>query len=94
MGKRGKRYTSEQIITKLREAEVLQSQGASQARICKQLGVAVDTYIRWRKEYGGMRVDQAKRLKDLEKENQRLKKLVADLALDKAMLEEVNKGNF
>lgn len=91
---RGKRYTSEQIITKLREAEVLQSQGLTQGNICKQLGVAQDTYIRWRKEYGGMRVDQAKRLKDLEKENQRLKKLVADLSLDKAMLEEVNKGNF
>ena len=91
---RGKRYTSEQIITKLREAEVLQSQGLTQGNICKQLGVAQDAYIRWRKEYGGMRVDQAKRLKDLEKENQRLKKLVADLSLDKAMLEEVNKGNF
>ena len=91
---RGKRYTSEQIITKLREAEVLQSQGLTQGNICKQLGVAQDTYIRWRKEYGGMRVDQAKRLKDLEKENQRLKKLVAYLSLDKAKLEEVNKGNF
>lgn len=94
MGRRGKKYKSEEIITKLRQAEILQSQGSNQAQICKELGVAVDTYIRWRKEYGGMRVDQAKRLKDLEKENQRLKKLVADLALDKAMLEEVNKGNF
>lgn len=91
---RGKRYTPEQIITKLREAEVLQSQGASQAQICKQLGVAIDTYIRWRREYGGMRVDQAKKYKDLEKENERLKKLVADLSLDNAMLKEVNKGNF
>lgn len=91
---RGKRYTPEQIITKLREGEVLQSQGLSQANICKQLGVAIETYIRWKKEYGGLRVDQAKRLKDLEKENSRLKKLVADLSLDKAMLEEVNKGNF
>lgn len=91
---RGKRYTSEQIVTKLREGEVLQSQGMSQSNICKQLGIAIETYIRWKKEYGGLRVDQTKRLKDLEKENQRLKKLVADLSLDKAMLEEVNKGNF
>jgi putative transposase len=91
---RGKKYTSEQIITKLREAEVLFSQGMAQTHVCKQIGVAVDTYIRWRKEYGGMRVDQAKRYKDLEKENQRLKKLVADLSLDNAMLKEVNRGNF
>jgi predicted transcriptional regulator len=91
---RGQKYSSEQIILKLREAEVLQSQGQTQGQICKQLGVAVDTYIRWRKEYGGMRVDQAKRLKDLEKENQQLKKLVADLSLDNSMLKEVNKGNF
>lgn len=91
---RGQRYNSEQIILKLREAEVLQSQGQTQGQICKQLGIAADTYIRWRKEYGGMRVDQAKRLKDLEKENQQLKKLVADLSLDNSMLKEVNKGNF
>ena len=91
---RGKRYTSEEIITKLREGDILQSQGMSQTQVCKQLEVAVDTYIRWKKEYGGMRVDQAKRLKDLEKENMRLKRIVADLSLDKAMLEEVNKGNF
>lgn len=91
---RGKRYTSEQIITKLREAEVLQSQGTTQAQICKQLGVALETYLRWRREYGGMRVDQAKRYKDLEKENERLKRIVADLSLDNAMLKEVNKGNF
>ena len=91
---RGKRYTSEQIIVKLREGEVLQSQGLTQGQICKRLEVSPDTYIRWRKEYGGMRVDQAKRYKDLEKENQRLKKLVADLSLDNAMLKEVNRGNF
>jgi len=91
---RGQRYTSEQIIIKLREAEVLQSQGQTQGQICKQIGVSSDTYIRWRKEFGGMRVDQAKKLKDLEKENQQLKKLVADLSLDNSMLKEVNKGNF
>lgn len=91
---RGKRYKSEEIIIKLREAEVLQSQGLTQGKICKQIGVTPDTYIRWRKEYGGMRVDQAKRLKDLEKENQQLKKLVADLSLDNSMLKEVNRGNF
>ena len=89
-----RRYSSEEIIVKLREAEVLQGRGMSRVQICKKLGIAVDTYFRWRKEYGGMRVDQAKRLKSLEKENQRLKKLVADLSLDKAMLEEVNRGNF
>ena len=65
-----------------------------QGQLCKQLNVAVDTYIRWRKEYGGMRVYQAKKLKDLERENQQLKKLVADLSLDNSMLKEVNKGNF
>ena len=91
---RGQRYTSEQIIIKLREAEVLQSQGQTQGQICKQIGVSADTYIRWRKEFGGMRVDQAKKLKDLEKENQQLKKLVADLSLDNSMLKEVNNGNF
>ncbi len=91
---RGQRYTSEQIIIKLREAEVLQSQGQTQSQICKQIGISADTYIRWRKEFGGMRVDQAKKLKDLEKENQQLKKLVADLSLDNSMLKEVNKGNF
>ena len=91
---RGQRYTSEQIIIKLREAEVLQSQGQTQGQICKQIGVSADTYIRWRKEFGGMRVDQAKKLKDLEKENQQLKKLVADLSLDNSVLKEVNKGNF
>ena len=91
---RGKKYSSEQVILKLREAEVLQSQGKTQGEICKQLCVSPDNYIRWRKEYGGMRVDQAKRLKDLEPENQHQKKLVADLSLDNSMLKEVNRGNF
>ena len=89
-----KRYTAEQIIIKLREADALIAQNKSVAEVVRQLGVATDTYHRWRKEYGGMRVDQAKRLKELESENAKLKKLVADLSLDKAMLEEVNKGNF
>ncbi len=89
-----KRYTAEQIIGKLREAEVLQSQGMSIGDISRKLGITEQTYYRWRKEYGGMRVDQAKRLKELEKENVRLKKLVADLSLDKDILKEALRGNF
>ncbi len=75
-----KRFTSEQIISKLREAEVELSRGTSVGQVCKQLEVTSQTYYRWRKEYGGLRVDQAKRFKDLERENARLKKLVADMA--------------
>ena len=89
-----KRYTVEQIIAKLREAEIELAKGAKTPQACRKLGISENTYYRWRKEYGGLRLDQARRLKDLEKENQRLKKLVADLSLDKAMLEEVSKGNF
>ena len=89
-----KRFTPEQIITMLREAEVLLNQAAPVAEVCRKLGVSEQTYFRWRKEYGGMRVDQARRLKELEQENARLKKLVADLALDNAILKEVNRGNF
>jgi len=89
-----KRYSPEQIITMLREAEVLLSQGTAVAEVCRKLGVTEPTYYRWRKEYGGMRVDQAKRLKELEQENARLKKLVADLSLDNAILKEANRGNF
>jgi putative transposase len=89
-----KRHTAEQIIQKLREAEVLQSQGQTLAAACKRIEVTEQTYYRWRKEYGGLRVDQARRLKDLEKENSRLKKLVADQALDNAILREVAQGNF
>jgi transposase-like protein len=89
-----KRFTSEQIITLLREAEVLLSQGAQVADVWRKLEISEQTYYRWRKEYGGMRVDQAKRLKELEQENGRLKKLVADLSLDNAILKEVNRGNF
>ena len=89
-----KRFTSEQIITMLREVEVLLSQGSTVIKVARKLGISEQTYYRWRKEYGGMRVNQAKRLKELEQENARLKKLVADLALDNAILKEANRGNF
>ncbi len=89
-----KHYTAEQIIGMLREAEVLQSQGMTIGETSRKLGISEQTYYRWRKEYGGMRVDQAKRLKELEKENVRLKKLVADLSLDKDILKEAVRGNF
>jgi putative transposase len=89
-----KGYTPEQIINKLREAEVLLSQGNSIGEASRKIGVTEQTYYRWRKEYGGMRVEQAKKLKELEKENARLKKLVADLSLDNVILKEVADGNF
>ena len=89
-----KRYTAEQIISKLREAEVLQSSGLSIVELCRQLGIKEQTYYKWRKEYGGMRVDQAKKLKEVEQENSRLKKLVADLSLDNAILKETVRGNY
>lgn len=89
-----KRFTGEQIISKLREAEVLQSNGMSITEICRQLEIKDQTYYKWRKEYGGMRVDQAKRLKEIEQENTRLRKLVADLSLDNAILKETVRGNY
>ena len=89
-----KMFTPEQIIGKLREAEVLMSKGASLADACKKIGVTDVTFYRWRKLYGGMQVSEAKRLKEVEKENARLRKLVADLSLDNAILKEVSKGNF
>ncbi len=89
-----KRHTSEQIIHKLREAEVGLGQGKSVKVVCKQLEVTEQTYYRWRKEYGGLRMDQAKRLRELEKENTRLKRVVADQALDNAILREAASGNF
>jgi len=89
-----KTFTPEKIINKLREAEVHISQGATIAEASRKIGITEQTYYRWRKEYGGMRVEQAKRLKELEKENARLKKLVADLSLDNAILKEVAEGNF
>lgn len=89
-----KRYKPEEIISKLREAEVLLAQGVSVGEVVRQLGVTQVTYYRWRKEYGGMKVDQAKRLKELEKENARLKRLLADAELDKAILKEAASGNW
>jgi putative transposase len=88
-----KGYAPEQIINKLREAEILLSQGSTIAVVSKKIGVSDHTYYRWRREYGGMRVDQAHRLKELEQENSRLKRLVADLSLDNAILKEAARGN-
>ncbi len=89
-----KYFMPEQIIGKLREAEVLLSQGFDVGEVSRKIGITEQTYYRWRKEYGGMRVEQARRLKVIEKENARLKKLVADLSLDNAILKETAKGNF
>ncbi len=89
-----KRYSAEQIIGYLREAEVLLAKGNTIPQICKKIGIAEQTYYRWRKEYGSLSVDQAKRLKEVEKENTRLRKLVADLSLDKAILKEVAEGKY
>lgn len=89
-----KRYTPEQIIGKLRAIEVHTNAGMTAEQAARREEVSEQTYYRWRKEYGGMKLDQAKRLKELEKENTRLKKLVADLSLDKQMLQEVASGNF
>lgn len=90
----GKRYRPEEIISKLREAEVYLAEGVSVGEVIRRLGVTKITYYRWRREYGGMKVDQAKRLKDLERENTRLKRLLADAELDKAILKEAASGNF
>jgi len=92
MGK--KRYTAEEIITKLREADVLQAKGQSLAEACRQIAISEQTYYNWRKEYGGLRVDQAKRFKEMELENSRPKRLVADLSMDNAILKEAARGNF
>ena len=89
-----KRYKPEEIISKLREAEVLLAQSVTVGEVVRRLGVTQVTYYRWRKEYGGMKVDQAKRLKDLERENARLKRLLADAELDKAILKEAASGNW
>ncbi len=88
------RHTPEQIISKLREAEVKLAKGTGLAQVCKDLAVTEQTYYRWRKEYGGLKLDQAKRLKELEKENARLKRLLADAELDKAILKEAVAGEY
>ncbi len=89
-----RRHTAEQIIGKLREAEVTLAQGQSLAKVVRRLGITEQTYYRWRKEYGGLRTDQAKRFKELQKENGRLKRVVADLTLDNAILKEAASPNF
>ena len=89
-----RRYKPEQIINKLREAELELSKGNNIGRICRKLGVTEQTYYRWRKQYGGMKIEQARRFKELEVENARLKKLVADLTLDKDILKEAASKNF
>ena len=89
-----KRFSVDNIIRMLREAEVELSRGQSVTQVSKKLGICEQTYYRWRKEYGGLRLDQAKRLKELEKENGQLKKLVADQALDISILKEAASGNF
>ena len=89
-----KNYSTEQIINLLRQAEVLLSQGKTIEQTCRSIGVSNQTYYKWRKTYGGLQVSQAKKLKALEQENHRLKKAVADLTLDKLILQEASKGNF
>ncbi len=89
-----KRFTPEQIITKLREVEVELARGQTTPEVCRKVGISEQTYYRWRKEYGGLGVDQARRLKELERENARLKKVVADQALDISILKEAASGNF
>jgi transposase-like protein len=94
MGETGKRYTAEQIVSKLREAEVELARGLSIVAVAKKLGITDQTYYRWRREYGGLKVDQAKRLKELEQENARLKRVVADLTIDNSILKEAARPNF
>ena len=89
-----KRYTTEQIIGLLREAEVRLSQGQTIGTICRSFGVSEQSYYRWRREYGGLKLDQAKRLKDLDRENDRLKRAVSELTLDKLILKEALKGKY
>ncbi len=89
-----KRHTTEQIVNKLRQADVELSKGQTIASVCKVIGVTDQTYFRWRKEYGGLKVDQARRFKDLEQENARLKRLLAEAELDKAILREAARPNF
>ncbi len=90
----GKRFKAEEIVMKLREIELSMNRGMDVAQACRQAGISDQSYYRWRKEYGGMKINQAKKFKELERENTQLKKLVADLSLDNAMLKEINRGNF
>ena len=90
----GKRLGAEQIVAKLRQIEILIGQGKSTALACKDAGVSEQSYYRWRKGYGGLDIDQAKRMKELERENARLKRLVADLSLEKQVLSDIASGNF
>ena len=92
MAKRG--LSAEQIVSKLRQIEVLLAQGKTAALACKDAGVSQQNYYRWRKEYGGLEIDQAKRMKELERENSRLKRLVADLSVEKQVLKDIASGNF
>src|SRR5581483_4779672 len=91
---RGKKYQPEQVVNLLRQIEVAVANGKTTAVACKEAGIVEQTYFRWRKEYGGLQVDQAKRLKELEQENSKLKRLVAELSLDKQVLEDLARGNF
>ena len=89
-----KRFKAEEILVMLREVEVQMSKGLDLAQVWRNLGISEQTYYHWRKKYGGMKLDQAKRLKELERENARLKKIVADLSIDNSILKEVSQGNF
>lgn len=89
-----KRFSVEQIINHLREADVRLAQGATVGEICRGIGISEQSYYRWRREYGGLKLDQARRLKELERENTRLKRAVADLTLEKLVLKEAAEGNF
>ena len=89
-----KRFSPEKIIGMLREAEVALAQGVTVGQVCRQLSISEQTYYRWRKQYGGLKISQAKRLKDIKRENIRLKRAVADLTLDKVILKEALEGNY
>jgi putative transposase len=91
---RGKKHSAEQVVNLLRQIEVAVANGKATPQACKEAGIVEQTYFRWRKEYGGLRVDQARRLKELEQENAKLKRLVAELSLDKLVLKDIASGNF
>ena len=94
LGAGPKRHGPEEIIGKLREAEIVLAQGGTTADACRRLSISEQTYYRWRKEYGGLKTDQARRMKDLEKENARLRRAISDLTLDKLILQEAARGNY